>query len=332
MRGGSTFCSEHAAARWRRPPLVLGPLRHLRSDQVGKLDREREHDSRAAFAGDVEQRAEIAQLHRLRHFGQGPRGLDQLLRRLLLALGIDDLGAALALGLGLTGDGADHALVEVDALELDIGDLDAPGFGLLVEHVLNAGIELVALGQHLVEIVLAQYPAQRGLGELTGRDEVIPDLDDGALGIDDAEVDDGRDLDRDVVTGNHILRRHFVNNHPKIDAHHLLDEGYQEKKAGPLGSGIAAKRKDDAALVFAQDANGGPKKDQHQNGNEDNRREKQHGFAPCSSERLDAKHEAAAIENFDMGAGGERRIGARQPDFALDPHPALAALPEYRFA
>src|SRR5579863_2495268 len=121
-------------------------LRHHGADGVRQLDREREHDGRAALAGDVEQRAEIAQLHRLRHLGEDAGGLDQLLRRLLLALGIDDLGAPLAFGLGLAGDGADHALVEVDALDLDVGDLDAPGFGLLVEHVLDASIELVALG------------------------------------------------------------------------------------------------------------------------------------------------------------------------------------------
>ena len=193
--------------------MAYDPFCRQGREQTRKLDREREHDRGAALAGDVEQRAEIAQLHRLRHLGQDAGGLDQLLRRLLLALGIDDLGAALALGLGLAGDGADHALVEVDALDLDIGDLDAPGFGLLVEHVLDVGIELVALGQHLVEIVLAQHPAQRGLGELAGRDHVIADLDDGALGIDDAEIDHGGDLDRDVVAGNHVLRRHFVDDH-----------------------------------------------------------------------------------------------------------------------
>ena len=62
------------------------------------------------------------------------------------------------------------------------------------------------------------------------------------------------DLDRDVVARNHVLRRHFVDNHPEIDAHHLLDERHQEEEAGPLGPGIAAEREHDAAFVFAQDA------------------------------------------------------------------------------
>src|SRR5580693_10027019 len=50
------------------------------------------------------------------------------------------------------------------------------------------------------------------------------------------------------------------------------------------------------------------------------------------SEPLDAKHKAVATENFDVGADGERRIGARQPDFAFDPHPTRVALPGHRLA
>src|SRR5579864_9030718 len=300
-----------------------------------QFDREREYDGRAALAGDIEQSAEIAQLHRLRHLGQGAGGLDQLLRRLLLALGIDDLGAALALGLGLAGDSAHHALVEVDALDLDIGDLDAPGLGLLVEHVLDSGIELVAFRQHFVEIVLAQHPAQRGLGELAGGDEIIPDLDDGALGIDDAEVDDGRDLDRDVVAGNHVLRRHLIDDDAQIDAHHLLDERHQEEKAGPLGSGIAAEREDDAALVFAQHADRGIDENQHQYGDDDDGRYK-HDKTPCSdefrSDRFDEDDQAVAADDFHRRAGRKRRVGPRQPNFALDPHPALVAVPGHRLA
>ena len=73
--------------------------------------------------------AEVAQLHRLGALGEDLAGLRQPLRGLQLALGVDDLGAPQALGLGLLGDGADHGLVEVDVLELDVADLDAPGVG-----------------------------------------------------------------------------------------------------------------------------------------------------------------------------------------------------------
>jgi hypothetical protein len=52
----------------------------------------------------------------------------------------------------------------------------------------------------LVEVVLAQDPAQSGLGELARRREIIADLDDGALGIDDAEIDDGGDGGIEIFT------------------------------------------------------------------------------------------------------------------------------------
>ena len=110
-------------------------------------------------------------------------------RGLLLAFGVDDLGATRALGLGLLGDCADHAFVEIDVLDLDIRDLDAPGVGGLVEDALDVDVELVALRQHLVQLVLAQHRAQRGLRELARRFERIRDLDDRAFGVDDTEID-----------------------------------------------------------------------------------------------------------------------------------------------
>ena len=67
-------------------------------------------------------------------------------------------------------------------LDLDVRDLDAPGVGLLVEDALDVGVELVALGQHLVELVLAEHRAQRGLRELAGRLLEVLDLDDRLLG------------------------------------------------------------------------------------------------------------------------------------------------------
>ena len=42
-------------------------------------------------------------------------------RRLLLAFGVDHLGASAALGLGLTGHGADHGLIQIDVAGFDVG-------------------------------------------------------------------------------------------------------------------------------------------------------------------------------------------------------------------
>jgi hypothetical protein len=61
-------------------------------------------------------------------------------------------------------------------------------------------------------------------------------------------------FDRDIVTGNHVLGWHFVNDDPKIDAHHLLHQRHKQEESGPFRTGVAAKREDDTAFVLAQDA------------------------------------------------------------------------------
>ena len=58
--------------------------------------------------------------------GNDVGGLGELVRRLELALGVDDLGPAFAFGFGLLGDRPDHVLREIDMLHLDQLDLDAP--------------------------------------------------------------------------------------------------------------------------------------------------------------------------------------------------------------
>src|SRR5262245_37424017 len=109
-RSTTTTRKESAANRTDHAPACADQaLAGTRLGEGGQRFRqvggEREYDGRAALARDVVQGREVAQLHGLRHRGQDLAGLDQLLRRLLLALGIDDLGAADALGLRLLGDG-----------------------------------------------------------------------------------------------------------------------------------------------------------------------------------------------------------------------------------
>ena len=63
--------------------------------------------------------------------------LRQLLRRLELARGVNDLGALLALGLGLPRHRALHVLRQIDVLDLDRRHLHAPGIGALIENLLE---------------------------------------------------------------------------------------------------------------------------------------------------------------------------------------------------
>jgi hypothetical protein len=77
--------------------------------------------------------------------------------------------------------------------------------------------------------------------------------DDGSFGIDDIEVKHRVNLHRDVVTGDHVLARYLDDLDAQIHAHHFLDEGNQQHKAGPFDLLKAPQSKDHGALIFAQD-------------------------------------------------------------------------------
>ena len=64
-----------------------------------------------------------------------------------------------------------------DVLDLDAVDVDAPVQRRAVDHQLQALVELLAVGQQVVEVALADDRAQRGLGDLTDRGQVVLDVD-----------------------------------------------------------------------------------------------------------------------------------------------------------
>src|SRR3569832_3030236 len=115
--------------------------------------------------------------------------------------------ATVQLRLRLTGNGAYHALVDIDMLERDVGVLDAPGSRLLVEDTLDVGIESFASRQHIVEFVLPLHRTQGGLRELTGRRIEFFHLYDGALRVHNAVIHHGIRLHRHIVARDHVLTR-----------------------------------------------------------------------------------------------------------------------------
>src|SRR5690606_23898223 len=138
--------------------------------------------------------------------------------------------------------------------DLDVGDLDAPAIGLGIEDGLDVQVQLFALGQHLVQFMLAQYRPQRRLRQLAGRLPVALDLDDGLAGTDHPEIQDRIHLHRHGVAGNHILRGNVERDNAHVHADRLLQERDHDDQPRPLGVRIAAQREDHGALVFAQDA------------------------------------------------------------------------------
>ena len=187
-------------------------------ERLEHVHRQREDDGGVLVAADFQQRLQVAQLQRGGVGADDVGRVGELLRRLELALGVDDLGPPLALGLGLAGDRALHLLGDFDVLDLDRGHLHAPGLGRLVDDLLQLFVESLALGEQLVELGLAEHRAQRRLRDLRGGDEEVFDLDDRFLGVDDAEVGDRVDAGRDVVAGDHLLRRDVEGDRPQVDA------------------------------------------------------------------------------------------------------------------
>src|SRR5207248_7417368 len=202
------------------------------------------------------------------------RRFGQFLRRLRLALRIDDLGTALAFRLGLLGNGALHLLRQVDLLDLDLGDLDAPRIGVGVEDRLDLLVDAIALGEQLVELCLAADAAQRGLRELGGREQEVLHVDERAIGIDHAEVNDGVDLDRDVVARDHVLRGNVERDDAQIHAHGALDDRNDEHEARPARRHQPAEAKHDDPLVLVDDVHRHPQ--EHQREHDDPAEEAEH--------------------------------------------------------
>src|SRR5208282_5728901 len=96
---------------------------------------------------------------------------------------------------------------EFDGPDFDVADLHAPGLRLSVQNALHIGAELLALGEHFVELVLAEHGAQGRLGQR----QIVLDLDNCAFGIDDVEVEHRVDLHRNIVVGDHVLAGDFNN-------------------------------------------------------------------------------------------------------------------------
>jgi len=189
-------------------------------------------------------------------------GLGQPGGSLEFALGIDDLGPAFAFGLGLLGHGPLHFLGQVDVLELDVGHLDAPGTGVLVEDGLHLAVDLVAVGQDFVQLDAAADAAQGGLGNLGSGVHVVLHFQDGLFRINDAEIDHGVDLDAHIVPGDDVLIGHVQG---KVRSDTLVIRsrtGSRMMSPGPLVVDDPAQAENNAPLIFVEHSKrGNPKKD-----------------------------------------------------------------------
>src|SRR5208282_4685269 len=196
------------------------------------------------------------------HFEDGG-SFSQFCGGLEFAVGVDDLGAALAFRFGLAGNGALHVLRDVHLLQLHLGDFDAPGLGVLIEDVLELFVHFVAFGKDGVELELAANAAQGGLGELRGGVHVILGAREGQIGVDHLEVADGVDLCRDVVLRDDVLRGHVERFDLHGNAIERVNRPNHDGEAPGLGSvQHDAEAQDHAVFPLLDHENGVPEPDQ----------------------------------------------------------------------
>ncbi|EKD33755.1 MAG: 23S rRNA methylase [uncultured bacterium] len=135
-------------------------------------------------------------------------------------------------------------------LDFHVDHLDPPGIGSFVDDLLDIGIQLFPLRQHLVQIVLAEDRAQGGLGKLIGRIEEMLDLDDRLFRIDHPEIEHRIDPHRDVIPGDHILGRDIQGHHPQIDPEGALNTGHDNSQAGHFHPLKPAEKEDHQSLIL----------------------------------------------------------------------------------
>ena len=174
--------------------------------------------------------------------------------RLIFAFGSDDLGAALALGLGFLGHRTLHVVGQRDVLDLDRRDLGAPRLGVLVDHVLDLVVDAGRVRQELVEAEPPDHVAHGGLADLVDRVVDVLDGDDGSFRVGDVIVGHGRDIDRDVVPGDDLLRRDLHGDGAQRHPHHLLDRNEDQRQPRPAHAGKPAEQEHHTALILPEHA------------------------------------------------------------------------------
>lgn len=224
---------------------------------VGEVGRKEDDGLLGGVGADFLEGLEGADVDAARGLGEHVCGFGDGCGSGFLAFSGDDGGAAFAFGLGLLGHGTFHVGREFYVLETDAFDVDAPFVGLGVDDFANLGGDFVAFAENFVEVEVAGDVAKGGLGEGAGGVAIVRGFEDGLLGVDDAGIDDGVDIDGDVVAGDDFLLGDVHWGGADVDLEHFIDVRDDNAKARVQGAGIATETEDDAAFVLVDDADAG---------------------------------------------------------------------------
>src|SRR5215208_804519 len=122
---------------------------------------------------------------------------------------------------------------------------------------------------------------ERRLRELARREEEVGHLQEGAVRLHDAEVDDRVHLHGDVVAGDDVLRRHLLRRDAHVDDDHPVDERDDPLEPGAADAGEPPEAEHDALLVLVHDPDAGQEpEDDEGDGDEQAESDDGHGLPP----------------------------------------------------
>lgn len=157
-----------------------------------------ENDLRVSLLSHLLHRLEVSDLHSRRR-AQNISSLAHKLRGLDFGAGRDDLGLAGALALRGHGQRVLQVLAEDDVLDQHALDLRAPASGGLFDDFADRLRDLLAALDHVLQHARADNVAEGGLRALDEGLADVGDAEGGFVGRGDVVVDDGCELEVDVV-------------------------------------------------------------------------------------------------------------------------------------
>ena len=193
-----------------------------------------------------------------------------------------------------------------------------------------SAVDLFPLGQQFVQLALAADAAQRHLCELGGGKQIILDFAHRQIGIEHAEIKHGVDLHRNVIAGDHVLRRDIHGHRAQIHLDHLFDARNDVNHPRTARTDHATEAKNHAALILFENLDAADDR-RHRNDEKCRYRSKskhvdllllalpvRHAAAPPHFER-----HAVVANDFDLVARLDLVVGTGVPVFAMDKNLSL---------
>ena len=113
----------------------------------------------------------------------------------------------------------------------------------MIDDVLDLLVDAGGIRQQLIEAEAPDHVAHRGLADLVDRVVDVLDRDHGLFRIGDVIVGDRRDIDRDVVLGDDLLRGDLHRDGAQRHPHHLLERHEDQRQPRTAHAGEFAEQR-----------------------------------------------------------------------------------------